>query len=197
MVPDHDLRFRILALLALAGVVAGVIVAVVLLRGPTRIHVTAPFNFEYPREWDRMAVEQLAFTTQAGYGAVSSDTYGLGDDDWVAVSSRPVDFRLTEAGVPMLIADTRRQFDELARRLPGVRQLQPPSPARRVGMLGYTARVAGASPTGAQVENRLTRLHRGRTAYQIVCQHRLDGGRARAISAGCDTMIATLQPKGR
>lgn len=198
MLPEHDMRFRILALLALVAIVVGVIVTAALLRGPTKIHVTGVFNFQYPREWDRLEVTELPFTEQAGYVAVSRDTFGPeGRDDWVAVSSRPIDFRLTEAGIPRLIADTRRQFDELQRRLPGVRQLEPPSPLRRGGMLGYTARIAGVSPTGGQVEDRLTRLHRGRTAYQFVCQHRVDGGRRRVIGAGCDTMIGTLQAKGR
>jgi len=186
----HSRKRRVVAGAATIVLLAGVALAFLALSGGPKTYETSAFSFEYPGEWERIVGVEFPNAERLGDTGVGDHTFGLDPDNWVTVFSSPVGVEVTTQNVDQVIPAARNLYAETFGPA-GVRFLQQAYSIREAGLPGIRMRVALTSPRGVRVEEEITTLYRGTTAYTINCQNRLE--RATEMAAGCERVFDTFR----
>jgi len=189
-------RLRALGLVALGALiallaVAGASGASALFGGAeTETLETPEFSFDYPAEW--RAIEGVSFplAEAAGQPQVGKHTVGLDPDNWVTAFAGDSGIEISEANVDQFVEQARPFYAAVARRS-GARLLAEPYRVSEAGMPGMRYRMAITSVRGAQVEDEVTMLFRGRTNYVVNCQSQRE--RATEMTAGCAQVFDSFE----
>lgn len=181
---------RVIAAAAAIVLLAGVALAVLALAAGPQTYETPEFSFEYPDGWEPIEGVEFPNAEQLGDSEVGENTVGLDPDNWVTVFSTPVGVEVTNRNVDEVVPVARKLYAKTFEPA-GVRFLQEAYSVREAGLPGIRQRVALKSPRGVQVEEEITTLYRGRTAYTVNCQNRPE--RATEITAGCERIFDSFQ----
>lgn len=195
-------------LLGLALVVAALAAAVLVLasdeepgdgRPGSRIRTAERFEFEYPRNWQKIEGLRYDNAEAAGDEDIGENTFGLDQDNWVGVSFIARNPQPVVAGnIDQAVAYTRRQTGRFARSIEGGEILRESSVTTAAGLPALETRLAYKAATGATVESRVFGINDRRDLYAVTCQRERDAPPEvrSAVERGCDLVLETFTPRG-